>query len=630
MIRWLAGSFDPSGRGGSTRLAMALADHDPSSVEHGPLRLAYSGPHSQSSGPLCLLDGHIDNLSTLAATLDLRPQPGPEQLLAAAWRRWRHELLSRLRGDFALLIWDTEQGEGLLARDQLGTRSMFLHERDGGLCFANEIRPLLELLDRRPSPDPLGLAHWLAGTGRPGPDTLYNGVRRLEPGGWVALDPHGFRERRYWRPRFREPPGHAEHETAAHVRGALGVAVKRRLSPDGPTGVLLSAGLDSSAVAASASAASPGSITAYSGVFPDHPAVDESELVSQLHHALALPAVTAEVRAGGLLASALESQEAWGAPLLSWGDFWTLPLMRHAASTGVKVMLGGDGGDELFAARSYLTADELRAGHPHRAFRLVRQLPGAAMRPPVGQVIRVAGNLALLGALPYELHRLLRRPLATRSYPAWLSARTARELVESEDPLAWKRLDGPRWWARGAHVLTRGVEELGVFEALRRAAMLAGLEARHPLFDLDLVELVLSSAPTASLNPHIDRPLLRASMAGMLPENIRMRGRKALFDPLLGDSLLGSDSRCIRAVLSNPKAELGAHLDLPAARRMLLNSPPGGLGASFQRTHYLWRLFTAECWLQAENGTDEKSFIANLTTSPARVRLRASARQPAS
>lgn len=646
MTRWLAGIYDPSGRTDCARLVRALAPHPSAIASLGPLQVAYTDTAATSIGaavaqagpddPLCLFDGHLDNAAALGAALDEQAhdlRDSPEQLLAAGWRRWGCELLPRLRGDFVLLIWDRDREQGLLARDQLGARSLFLYELDGAICFANEIRYLLELLPRRPSPDRVGLAYWVAGRGRSGPGTLYEGVRRLEPGSTLQLGPHGERcERRYWLPRYREPvaiSGAApDPELHRQVRDAIDLAVRRRLSPEGITCVTMSGGLDSAAVAASARVQAPDRVAAYCGVFPEHPAVDESELIDLLRRELRLPGVTAEVRAGGLLASALESQEAWRVPLVGWGDFWAVPLLREAASAGMDTVLGGDGGDELFEVRSYLLADRVRAGHPVQALRLLRQIPGAANNPSPRDLARVGGKLGLVGALPYRLHRLLSRPLAARQYPGWLCAQATHDLVASDDSLAWKRLDGPRWWAPAAHMLTRGIEELGVFEELRRTAMLAGMQARHPLLDLDLVELVLSQPPQATFDPRLNRPVLRASMAGRLPDTVRLRPRKALFDSLIDDSLMGADGDAVRKLLTAPGAEISAVVDLDAVRNTLLGTDPSRAGRPFRHTQYTWRLVTAECWLQILAGANMETLRAKLRPSPSRVSLRARPRHP--
>ena len=626
MTRWLAGVFDPRGRADSSRLAAALEPHSARVLEHGPLRIAYSGPVSDSHEPLCLLDGYLDNASELSAALEIPDDASPEELLVAGWRRWGRELLPRMRGDFALLLWDRGRDEGLLARDQLGVRSMFLHGDASELCFACEVRHLLALLPRRPAPDPAGVAHWVSMSNRPGSATIYTGIRRLNPGAMLLLDREGIREQPYWEPRFTEPLAESGPRIAEQMRVALDCAVGRRIDSDeGSTGVLMSGGLDSASVAAVAATQAPGRMSAYSGVFPEHPAVDESALIDELRRSLDLPGITAEVRTGGLLASALEAVAAWEMPLLGWGDFWTLPLLRAAAAAGVRVTLGGDGGDELFAVRSYLLADRLRAGHPLQAVDLARELPGAGDRPARRKVARVVGSTAVAGALPYRLHGILRRPFASRDAPGWLRPEATRDLLDSDDPLAWKRLDGPRWWASIAYGLTRGIEETGVFEHQRRRAASAGLQARHPLFDLDLVELGLRQPPLATFDRYRNRPVLRAGMAGLLPDAVRLRPGKAWFDSVIVDCLAGPDGVAVRRLLTDPGAELGAYVDRRGVQRALFDTDRQRSESPFRWMWQVWRLLTVECWLRAQADPAGETLPGDLTASAARVTLKPAA-----
>ncbi len=619
MTRRLAGIFDPNGRGDRSRLVHALAPVAASSLDRAPLQLAFSGPAPPSGEPLCLFDGFLDNARALAGALGLAPNAAPEEIVACAYRRWGQGLLGRLRGDFALVLWDSDQGEGMIARDQLGVRCVYLHEECGQIRFAGEIRHLLALLPRRPAPDPVSVAHWVAASNRPGPHTLYAGVRRLNPGSVLLLDRHGARERGYWAPSFAEPVRLPAPALAGRVRCTLEDAVARRVAGDGRTGVLMSGGLDSASVAAVAAAQAPGRVCAYAGVFPEHPAVDESALIAQLRDELALPGMTAEVRPGGLLASALEHLAAWELPLLGWGDFWTVPLLRAASRQGVTATIGGDGGDELFGARAYLLADRLRAGRPRQALRLARELPGAGDRPPPAQVAAVLKSWALAGAIPHALHSLIRRPFARAGAPAWLSRTAARDLIASDDPLAWKRLDGPRWWAHVAHGLTRGVEETGIFEHQRQRAALAGLHARHPLFDLDLLELCLRVEPQASFDRYRNRPLLRESMAGLLPDSVRLRPAKAWFHSLIVDCLRGPDQPLVHRLLCDPRAELRAYVDRDGVRRALLEPSPVTGADSFAWMHHVWRLVTAECWLRAQSNRAGDSLADVLRPSRARV-----------
>lgn len=496
--------------------------------------------------------------------------------------------------DEAGLVWDPERGEGSLARDQLGVRPLFFAEVGGRFFFASELRDLLSLLPSTPGPDRDGVAHWIALSTRPGTGTLYEGVDRLGPGERLRFGPDGVRRERYWEPAFQEPLDLSPGEWAERVREGLRVAVERRLDPERGTGVLLSGGLDSASIAA----VGAGSLSACSGTFPEHPQADEAELIAGLRDALGLAGLVAEVRPGGLLASVFDYTATWRAPLLGWGDFWTLPLMRAAAERGIGTMLGGDGGDEVFAPRAYVLADALRRGRPRRVLELARRLPGAG--PHVGRRREAAmiASLALAGAMPprpagWSL------PWADDGAPSYLAPATRRRIRRSDDPDGWKRLDGPRWWAFAAHGLFYGIESTGVFEHQRRRAAMAGLEARHPMLDLDLVELALRQPPEQTLDPRFSRPVLREAMAGLLPDSVRMRPQKALFESLIAAAMRGPDGAAIREILTAPDAEIGAYVNRERMEASLFGTAAVQKEGDFRWMWQVWRLLTAEVWLRS-------------------------------
>jgi asparagine synthase (glutamine-hydrolysing) len=549
-------------------------------------------------GLLCRFDGHLDNAPWLRSRLEsgsLPREASEEELVAAGYRRWGEDVLDRLRGDFALLIWDGERREGLLARDQLGVRPVYLHRGGDLLSFAGELRDLLDLLPSSPAPDRAGVAHWIALSSRPGCGTLYEGVERVGPGELLRFGRgRAPQRRRYWQPRFQEPLELPPAELAERVRETLSVAVKRRLDETAETGVLMSGGLDSAAIAALGAPA----VRACSGTFPEHPEADEAELIVELRRELGLEGVTVEVRPGGLLASALEHLDQWRAPLLGWGDFWAVPLLRAAAARGVGTMLDGEGGDELFGPRGYLLADELRRGHPRRVLELSRCLPGAG--PHVGRRREAAmlEKLALAGAAPARPPGWRLQP-GRAGAPRWLTRRTVAELRHSDDVDAWKRLDGPRWWAHAAHGIAYGIESVGVFEQQRRRAQMAGLDARQPMLDLDLVELGLRQPPEATLDPRFTRPVLRAAMQGLLPDSVRLRPRKALFESLIASCLAGPDGAAVRGILTAPDAELREHVDHRRMARELFAGEKMRREDPFRWMWSVWRLLNAELWLRS-------------------------------
>jgi asparagine synthase (glutamine-hydrolysing) len=598
MIGRLSGVFDPCGRSHQSMFDRAVGPEAATLLDLGLLTVVFSGQVHRAGSQVCLLDGVLDNFDELARELGETSDSPAERVLAAGYRRWGEALLPRLRGDFIVLLWDQNESEGLIARDQLGVRSLYLHESSGRTLFASEIHQLLALLATHPAPDPVSVAHWLAASNRPGAHTMYEGVRRLNPGSMLLLNRGGARERTYWTPTFAPPLDLSATELASHMREGLAQAVRRRAKAVPHVGVLMSGGVDSASVAAMAVAHADGQVSAHAGVFPEHPTVDESTLIDELRSVLELPGLTAEVRPGGLVASALESTSRWQLPLLGWGDFWTVPLLREAAATGVTVTLGGDGGDELYGTRAYLLADRMRAVHVTDACRLARMLPGAGEHPPARQFIRVLGTLALRGALPAGAHGILERISTSRQLPDWLRPAAARDVIRSEDPVAWKSMDGPLWWAHVAHGITRGVEEAGIFEHQRLRAALTGVQARHPFFDLDLVQLALRQPPRATLDRDRNRPVLRASVTGMLPDSVRLRPAKAWFDRLIFDCLTGPDREVIRRLLTRPDSEVAAFVDLEAVRRDILD--PDASRAGFGWIHRIWRLITAEVWLRAQ------------------------------
>ncbi|MGN6190320.1 MAG: asparagine synthase-related protein, partial [Conexibacter sp.] len=251
MSRTLVGRFERDARShpaGAERLASALAPQEARRIDLGPLSVACDGAPVDAEAPVvCLLDGVLDDTIELAAALGLATRD-PERLVAAAYARWGEAALRRLRGDFALLLWEPARRRGLLVRDPLGVRGLYWHADGRTLTFGSEVRHVLAALPRRPAPDHDAVAAWIASASRRGDATLYAGVRRLRPGGLIRFGADGWEPRRWWEPRYAAPLRAAPPERDAAVRAALTRAVARRMSP-GLTAVTLSGGLDSSAVA---------------------------------------------------------------------------------------------------------------------------------------------------------------------------------------------------------------------------------------------------------------------------------------------------------------------------------------------------------------------------------------------
>jgi asparagine synthase (glutamine-hydrolysing) len=546
----------------------------------------------------CLLDGTVFNLAALASELGVAAVPAT--VLLAAHERWGERMVGRLRGNFAFAILDPGERRALLACDQLGSRSLLFHRDGPSLTFATEIRDLLRLLPRRPPPDEAAVVGWIAGAPGLGGGTMYRGIARLGPGELLSVSERGSEVRRYWEPVFRQPPALSQEEAAGRARESLDAAVRRQLPEAGATGVLLSGGLDSASVAALAAGAEPRRTPrAYSATFPGHPSIDESGLVADARAALGLRGSSIAVRGGSMVQGSLEYLRDWELPAASPNHFLWQPLLRRAAADGVTAMLDGEGGDELWGFSPYLLADRLRSGRALSALRLTRTM---AAGEPWRVARRRLRTFGLVGAAPAGAHGLVRRLRGPEHYaPAHLSAAAAQLLFEQSDPWAWKRRDGPRWWSYMADLLIDTRARLGVADYLRHRAVSAGLEDRHPLIDLDLVELALGLPPALAIEAELDRPLLREAMAGAIPDSIRLRPAKSYFTALLGDCLGGRDLPLVRRLLDG-SPEVGRYLRPEAIPRLL--EGPSGQRMRLARSWSLWRLLTAECWLRSQADGD--------------------------
>jgi len=212
-------------------------------------------------------------------------------------------------------------------------------------------------------------------------------------------------------------------------------------------------------------------------------------------------------------------------------------------------------------------------------------------------------KLAVAGAAPAR-PRGWSLPLSYAEAPSWLTRRTLRELRNSDDVDAWKRLEGPRWWAYTAHGVANGIEAVGVFEHQRRRAQMAGLNARQPMLDLDLVELALRQPPESTLDPRFTRPVLRAAMKEMLPDSVRLRSQKALFESLITSCLHGPDRVAVRAILTAPDAEVGAYVDRAKMTQALFAEDKMRRADPFGWMLSVWRLLNVELWLRSVAGTN--------------------------
>lgn len=611
----IAGLWSETAVGGGDGLASALAairHRGPDGegrfasgpVQLGMVRLAVidleggQQPLSNENGSVVVVcNGEIYNYRELAAQLTARGhvfRTGSDvEVLVHLYEELGPDLCTRLRGMFAFALWDARQRRLLLGRDRFGKKPLYLARLpDGGLAFASELKGLLPLLradGAGPGVRAQGVYDFLCLGVVPQPDTIYEGVRALEPGSWASFDGSALETRTYWDlDRLYPAPRQAPWtELQQQAREQIAAAVRVRLRADVPLGVFLSGGLDSSIVAYEASRLHPGITTFTIGV-PD-PELDESGVAARTAHALRLP--NRQLRLDVAPRQLLEQVIAhYDQPFADPSALPSLAVSRLAREH-VTVVLNGDGGDEVFAGyRRYLAAHVADRLPARRLLaRAAARLPGAPAprRSALGFLRRFARGLDLTWDaryLAWTTDLLDDRVLAG----TWLgpAPRPVGQLLAGIGQRHARSLDRLLATDRRVNLLSDLLVKMDM------ATMAYALEARSPFLDHELAEWAAGIAPARLLRRLRPKALLRAAYRGLLPREVT-RGKKRGFEVPVARWLKGELCDLLAAALA-PGSPTRAYLDLDALQRSL-----AAAGRPIQaRPNLLYALLVLHLWLE--------------------------------
>jgi asparagine synthase (glutamine-hydrolysing) len=474
--------------------------------------------------------GRIDNRGELIQQLGIRRDAdacAAAPLLAAAYKRWGEQTPARVLGDWMFAAWHPREKRLLLARDQLGTSSLYYHLNATVFAFASSHRQLLALGAARPQLDELYLAQYLVSWpayNRDVPGT--GGIKRLAPGHQLTITPDRLDVRRYWRvEEVTELHLSSRRDYARALRDHLDQAVAARLPASARVGITLSGGLDSGSVAATAAAQlrpDEKRLMAFTSV----PRQDPSRhLPGRFGDELPFAARTAAF-AGNIdlfaedaarhspVSGIRHALEILGHPVHAAANmFWILALLEAARDHGCKVMLTGQRGNAGISWH------------------------GSVLSQPLAYQARTLGALGLAKA---HLKRTLPR-VALRSWsrhrldPEWYRRSAIHPEFAKRLDIAERRLHDP-----GEHVRPGLEERLSWLHPDRRSLGTAmgvlgahhGLQVCDPTADARLVLFTLSVPDWVFIDPRTgtDRWLIREAMSGRLPDEVRLnphRGKQA-------------------------------------------------------------------------------------------------------
>lgn len=550
-----------------------------------------------------VFNGEIYNHRELRAELAgsghvFRTRSDTETLLAAI-AFWGDGAWPRLEGMFAAAVWDARSRRLTLARDPLGIKPLYVTSQRGGFAFASELKALRLLpghsftVDDRAVHDFFSFGHVRR------PRTIFREVSTVEPGCVLKVGPDGEPvESRFWRAARGRSEAASDAEWSDRMREVLQATVEKHMQSDVPVGAFLSGGVDSSAVLA-AMARAVGPVPTFTVGYPGA-RVDETAAAREVadylgctHHVFPLDAAMAV----DLLP---EVQRCFDEP---FADMAAIPTWcaSRLAREHVKVVLCGEGGDELFAGyKRHRNARAIERCRP-----LVR-----ALRPLVDAAGRFSGG-GLFAQRSRRLGEFLRLPDGYQQFFAatQISEHAVRDRVFSGGMNA-------AFGARGAFARLeaeyfgesqQGMDAMDQFlladltlnmpsamlTRLDRMSMAHSLEARVPLLSRDVVDWALSVPARQKLRRGTGKVLLRRAIAPWLPPGVTRRPKQGFQVPL-ADWFRGRLGDFARETWNDGGAEAGGFLD-PAGVRSLFDEHREG---TFDHSRMLYAVAVFALWLR--------------------------------
>lgn len=522
----------------------------------------------------------------------------------------------RLNGMFAFLLYDAQRRVVLAARDHFGVKPLYHAEApDGSLLFASEIKALLAYPGVRAAADMTGVRDYLTFQFVLGERTMFRGVGKLMPAHQmeIALDSGVRRVSRYWSPAFDIDPLHSEQYFTERARELLEDSVRLQLRSDVPVGAYLSGGLDSAVVAALASRHAP--IQAFTAVFPEGPAFDESAYAREAagHLGIRLHEI---IPSAGDFASAL--------PRLVWHmdepaagpgvfpQYVVSGLARHH----VKVALGGQGGDEIFGGYArYLVAyleqalkgaifDSNDEGvHIVSLASIVPNLPALREYVPMLQQFWRQGAFE---DMDRRYFRLVDRVAGAVS----LFTPQFRETYNTDDVFerfaaVFNEPGTPSYFNRMTHFDV--VNSLpALLQVEDRVSMAHSLESRVPLLDHRLVELVSTMPARFRFKGGQLKHLLKRAAGDLVPASILARKDKMGFPVPLQQWFRGESREFVLDVLHSTSARHRGIFDTAALDAQLEIERP------FSRQ--IWGMLNLELWFQRFIDAPASAFTRSQST----------------
>ena len=556
-------------------------------------------PMHGADGSVITYNGEIYNYvelrDALASRWDFRTQSDTETILAAHANHGL-DVLQHLRGMFAFALWDDTAKRLLCARDRFGIKPFYYAEIDGRLYFASEIKALVPFLPAVET-DSHALTEYLTFQFTVGERTLFAGVNQLLPGHRLVVENGAVRVTRYWDVHYVTDWEHNERHFQRRVQELLDNSIAVHLRSDVPVGSYLSGGIDSSLVAILASRHDARNNKAFHGKFTSHPGYDESHYAEIAAQSAGKSLHTVDITADDFLGTIEKVVYHLDHPIAGPGSFPQY-MVSKLASEHVKVVLGGQGGDEIFGGYArYLIAyfeqcikAALDGTYRNGSFVVTAEsiIPNLGVLREYKPLLRMFWSEGLFESLDRRYLRLVDRA------------------ADMADEVRWDMLDREAVWQvfDGLFNSHRNVEHEAYLDSMThfdfktllpallhvedRMSMAHGLESRVPMLDHPLIELVATAPADIKFKDGHMKHLLKQTYDGLLPTAILERRDKMGFPVPLSEWMQGELHTFVNDLFHSEAAKTRPFLNADA----VIAAASGG--AKFSRK--IWGLMCLELW----------------------------------
>ncbi len=587
---WERSAPPPPGDGGLAHRRLAIIDlsergRQPMQDAGGRLWITYNGE----------IYNYVELMEELSALgYEFQSRTDTEVILNA-YREWGDECVHHLNGMFAFALWDTERRRLFCARDRLGIKPFYYRYQDRTLTFASEIKAILAYGDEAPAAHVPAMTDFLCYSFVPSADTFFRGISKLPPGHHLVADAAGLTVTPYWNIRFEEDTSTDDEHFVDELRGLLDDAVRIQLRSDVPVGAHLSGGIDSSTVCCLAARHNP-HLNTFTARFAEGGFFDESEYARLVadrinsNHREIVPS-GGDVRE--LLPRIIYHLDEPVEGTAVFGKFHVAQLVGDH----VKVVLGGQGGDELFGGYDWYVKSLFVA-----AFYGGRNVLGQRARLPFALACargedwkRLARSLwnnfgcADVGTIfnrnwhrpPFGVERRLMRGSTLNGSPS-----SSERFAAAFDALPEDH-PGDRMFHFDVNYYLPAL-----LHSEDRLSMAFSVESRVPLLDHRIAELAARLGFRRKTVPGQSKDFLRRAAANILPTQIIERRDKRGFPTPIKAWLRDPELGLVERFVLDGNRFASELFDLDRVRALARQRV--SLGTSWSET--LWRVITLSAW----------------------------------